>query len=78
MAGPRITEGVRVPLFDRLVATAAHPRTGDDRHDRRMLDRAATLLRPGGRGLSNVAQGAVSLSVHAGRVWVMSPGFFAF
>ena len=40
MAGPRITEGVRVPLFDRLVATAAHPRTGDDRHDRRMLDRA--------------------------------------
>jgi thiamine pyrophosphokinase len=30
------------------------------------------LLRPGGRGLSNVAQGPAALTVHAGRVWVMT------
>jgi thiamine pyrophosphokinase len=33
-----------------------------------------TLLKPGGRGLSNVASGPVSLVVHSGRVWVMMPG----
>jgi thiamine pyrophosphokinase len=32
-----------------------------------------TLLKPGGRGLSNVAGGSVSLAVHSGRVWMMSP-----
>ncbi|MBI5240948.1 MAG: thiamine diphosphokinase [Elusimicrobia bacterium] len=36
------------------------------------------LLKPGGRGLSNVAAGAVSLAVHSGRVWVMTPGGFSF
>jgi thiamine pyrophosphokinase len=30
-------------------------------------------LAPGGRGLSNVAQGPVALTVHAGRVWAMAP-----
>jgi thiamine pyrophosphokinase len=33
-----------------------------------------TLLKPGGRGLSNVAGGAVSLAVHSGRIWVMTSG----
>jgi thiamine pyrophosphokinase len=31
------------------------------------------VLAPGGRGLSNVARGPVALTVHSGRVWVMSP-----
>ncbi len=31
------------------------------------------LLRPGGRGLSNLAGGPLSLAVHSGRVWVMRP-----
>ncbi|MDD5629838.1 MAG: hypothetical protein PHU21_12280, partial [Elusimicrobia bacterium] len=31
-------------------------------------------LAPGGRGLSNTARGAVCLTVHSGRVWVMTPG----
>jgi len=34
------------------------------------------VLVPSGRGLSNVAQGTVALTVHWGRVWVMAPGFF--
>jgi len=34
------------------------------------------VLVPSGRGLSNVAQGTVALTVHSGRVWVMAPGFF--
>jgi len=36
------------------------------------LRRAA--LAPGGRGLSNVARGPVALTVHAGRLWVMTSG----
>ena len=36
-----------------------------------------TALAPGGRGLSNVAQGPVTLTVHAGRVWFMSPHGFS-
>ncbi len=36
------------------------------------------LLKPGGRGLSNVAAGPVSLAVHSGRVWVMSPELSGF
>ena len=39
--------------------------------------RRATLT-PGGRGLSNVAKGAVTLTVHSGRVWVASPDPFGF
>jgi type VI secretion system protein ImpF len=39
MSGPRITAGVRVPLFDRLVETAAPDDLVDGNHDRRMLDR---------------------------------------
>jgi hypothetical protein len=35
------------------------------------LSRAVLL--PGSRGLSNVARGSVSLVVHSGRVWAMSP-----
>ena len=35
------------------------------------------VLVPGGRGLSNVARGAVSLTVHAGRVWAMAPRGFS-
>lgn len=34
--------------------------------------RRATLV-PGGRGLSNVARGPVSLAVHSGLVWAMAP-----
>jgi type VI secretion system protein ImpF len=40
MSGPRITAGVRVPLFDRLVETAAPDDLVDGSHDHRMLDRA--------------------------------------
>lgn len=40
MSGPRVTAGVRVPLFDRLVETTAPGDPADGRHDRRMLDRA--------------------------------------
>jgi thiamine pyrophosphokinase len=40
------------------------------------LRRAA--LAPGSRGLSNVAAGRVSLNVHSGRVWAMSPELFRF
>jgi type VI secretion system protein ImpF len=36
MSGPRVTHGVRVPLFDRLAADTA----SDGRRDLRMLDRA--------------------------------------
>ncbi|MCX5796028.1 MAG: thiamine diphosphokinase [Elusimicrobia bacterium] len=36
------------------------------------------VLSPGGRGLSNVAEGAVALTVHSGRVWAASPEPFGF
>jgi len=36
------------------------------------------VLAPGGRGLSNVARGGVTLTVHAGRVWVASSEPFGF
>lgn len=36
MPGPRVTQGVRAPLFDRLTANPA----SEDRRDLRMLDRA--------------------------------------
>ena len=40
MSGLRITPGVRVPLFDRLVGLAAAGDPAGGSHDRRMLDRA--------------------------------------
>jgi thiamine pyrophosphokinase len=38
--------------------------------------RQAALV-PGGWGLSNMARGPVALTVHSGRVWVMSPHGFS-
>ena len=43
MSGPRISAGVRAPLFDRLVETAVADDLADDAPHRRMLDRAGLL-----------------------------------
>ncbi len=43
MSGPKLTSGVRVPLFDRLAATAAPDHLGGGSRAGRMLDRAGLI-----------------------------------
>jgi type VI secretion system protein ImpF len=62
MSGPRITAGVRVPLFDRLVETAAPDDPADGSHDRRMFDRAG-LKASIGREVARLLNTRTSLSV---------------
>ncbi|MEI8393946.1 MAG: type VI secretion system baseplate subunit TssE [Rhodospirillaceae bacterium] len=64
MAGPCITVGVRVPLFDRLVATAAAGEMSGAGHDRRMLDRAG-LKASIGRELERLLNTRSPLAVEA-------------
>lgn len=62
MSGPRVAAGVRVPLFDRLVGTAAPDDLGYDGHDRRMLDRAG-LLASIGRELARLLNTRTSVAI---------------